>query len=286
MSFVLSELQKKLRILNRIKNFTLYLFGKLFLLDFPNKWSVHVIEKFMNLFYSVKIANKEFKLLSNSPLLLYRSKTFFSKEPETVRWIESIPRDGVYYDVGANVGLYAILASQYCRQVYAFEPVAVNYSILNQNLLNNRLDDKVTAYCIAVSDKSGFDTMRLSSGVIGSAHHTFANNKDACHQEFSPVFKQGAYGISLDELVDTYGLPFPTYLKVDVDGNEWMVIDGAKKMLQDSRLKSILIELNKNLKADDAVVKKITDSGFLLKETGEEASFNGMKIGNLIFYRR
>ena len=73
-------------------------------------------------------------MISNSDLLLYRSKTFHDKEPETNRWVETIPQDGIFFDVGANVGVFTILAGSFCRRVYAFEPVALNYSILNQNI--------------------------------------------------------------------------------------------------------------------------------------------------------
>lgn len=235
--------------------------------------------------YPVSVNGKTYQLLSNSDLLLYRSKTFHDKEPETNRWLEKIPRDGIFFDVGANVGVFTVLASSYCNQVYAFEPVALNYSVLNQNLMLNGLDDVATAYCIAISDKSHFDTMRLSSSIVGSAHHTFGVNRDACHKEFSPVFKQGAFAVSLDDLVYRYNFPCPTFLKVDVDGNEHLVIKGADSLLKDSRLKSVLIELNKSLEIDNSLIELIKSQGFKLEEVGSEAILNGMKIGNLIFYR-
>ena len=196
-----------------------------------------------------------------------------------------MPADGVFYDVGANVGIFSLMATLFCRKVYAFEPVAVNYSVLNQNILNNSLDNKATAYCLAVSDKSHFDTMRLSSGIVGSAHHTFGADRNANHENFSPAFKQGSFAVSLDDLVYTYQFECPTYLKIDVDGNEHLVIAGATKTLKDSKLKSILIELNKDLKIDQNLVEIIKSSGFDLTEVGEDSVFNGMKLGNLIFFR-
>lgn len=282
---MIQAINTKYKIIFRVKNVITDIFCKLFFLNFPNKWSMLVSELLGSLTYEVKIKDKSYKLLSNNNLLLYRSKTFSYKEPETNKWVENIPSDGVFYDVGANVGVYTILASAYCRRVYAFEPVALNYSVLSQNLLMNNLDKNTVAYCIAISDKSSFDTMRLSSTMIGSAHHSFGVDRDACHNEFSPVFKQGSFGVALDDLVYSYNFECPTYLKIDVDGNEHLVIGGATKLLKDSRLKSILIELNKNLKIDQGLVEIIKDNGFNLTEIGEEASFNGMKIGNLIFFR-
>lgn len=282
---MIQVLNKKFQIVFRLKNTITDLFCKLFLLNFPNKWSVLLANHINTMTLEVKIKNKSYKLLSNSDLLFYRSKTFFDKEPETCKWIESAPSDSIFYDIGANVGMFTVLASAYCKKVFAFEPVALNYSVLNQNLMMNQLDKNTISYCLAISDKSSFDTMRLSSTLIGSAHHTFGVDRDACHNEFSPVFKQGSFGVSLDDLVYKYNFECPNYLKIDVDGNEFMVIGGATDLLKDSRLKSILIELNKNLKIDQGLIETIKNSGFNLTEVGEEASLNGMKIGNLIFFR-
>ena len=259
----------------------------MFFLSRPNRWSVYISESLESLYVTIKFESKTFKLLSNTGLLLYRSKTFHDKEPDTNDWIKTIPNDGVFFDVGANVGVFTILASTFCRKVLAFEPVAINYSVLNQNIMINRLDDVATAYCLAISDKSHFDTMRLSSNVVGSAHHTFGKNIDACHEEFSPVFKQGAFAASLDDLVYKYGFECPTYLKVDVDGNENLVMAGAHELLKDQRLRSILIELNVSLEIDKGLIDQIKSQNFELSARGNEAFMsNGMKVENLIFFRK
>ena len=99
------------------------------------------------------------------------------------------------------------------------------------------------------------------------------------------MFEQGSLSMSLDDLVYKHNFDCPTYLKIDVDGNEHLVLAGASKLLQDPRLKSILIELNKNLKVDQGLVSYIQSCGFLLVEEGEEAIYKGSRIGNLIFSR-
>ena len=56
-------------------------------------------------------------LHADSPLGLYRARAC-QKEPETVRWIEEFVRPGdVFYDIGANVGAYSLIASKYCGGV-------------------------------------------------------------------------------------------------------------------------------------------------------------------------
>ncbi|MEE8438580.1 MAG: FkbM family methyltransferase [Micropepsaceae bacterium] len=58
-------------------------------------------------------------------------------------------------DIGANFGLYAIVLGlePNVREVIAFEPVKRNYNQLLANVFANRLDDKVTAHRLALSDK-------------------------------------------------------------------------------------------------------------------------------------
>lgn len=202
---MIKAINRRFKVIFTLKNIIADLFCKIFLLDFPNKWSVLISDRLQNLFYSILMNDRHLKMISNTDLLFYQSKTFHNKEPETNKWIASMPSDGVFYDMGANVGVFLILASYYCRKVYAFEPTAVNYSILTQNLMANSLDKNIAAYCLAIKDMFSFDTMRLSSGVIGSAYHSFGINKDACHQDYQHVFSQGCLGISLDDLVYSYG---------------------------------------------------------------------------------
>jgi FkbM family methyltransferase len=270
---------------SRVKSLAASAFARLTFLSFPNRWSVLVSEQLEGLTREVAVAGGRLRLLSNSDLLLQRSLSFHTKEPETNAWIGGMPADGVFYDVGANVGVFTLLAATRARKVYAFEPVALNYAVLTRNLMLNSLDSKAVAYCLAIGEKTSFDTMRLGSGVIGAAHHTFGRNVDACHQEFVPAFLQGALSMSLDDLVYSHGFECPTYLKIDVDGNEHLVIKGAARLLGDARLKSVLIELNKELAIDKGVVETIAAAGFRLAEAGGEEEMRGMRIGNLIFAR-
>lgn len=59
-------------------------------------------------------------------------------------------------DIGANFGLYTIVLGREpgIREVIAFEPVKRNYNQLCANIFANRLDDKITAHCMALSDKN------------------------------------------------------------------------------------------------------------------------------------
>jgi|APSaa5957512622_1039677.scaffolds.fasta_scaffold65391_1 FkbM family methyltransferase len=189
-----------------------------------------------------------------------------SKEPDTIYWIDHyINNDEVLYDIGANIGVFSLYAAHNINniKVYSFEPESSNYYYLNKNIYRNKFDNTILALNIALNDTSIISTLNLSSFIAGGSMHNFHDELDQNHEKLKPVFKQGAVGISLDELVLNFGLPVPNHIKIDVDGNEYKVINGMTKILRNKKLKSIAIELNDNLEIDDNIVQIIIESGFI-----------------------
>jgi len=74
----------------------------------------------------------------------FRADTFSTKEPETLEWLDRMPRGSVLWDIGANVGLYACYAAKVrgCR-VFAFELSVFNLELLARNIFLNRLTDSL-----------------------------------------------------------------------------------------------------------------------------------------------
>ena len=89
-------------------------------------------------------------------LCRWRAKNFLVKEPDTVAWIDSFYPGSVFWDVGANVGIFSIYASKFkdCRS-YAFEPSVFNLEILARNLFNNYLEANITIIPLAVGVTTG-----------------------------------------------------------------------------------------------------------------------------------
>ncbi len=256
-------------------------------LGVANRVSVSVIEQALQLTYNVPVGTKTLRFQTIGRLPLFRARTLFSKEPETITWIRTFAADDVLFDVGANVGMYSIYASAFCRRVYAFEPVFTNYFILNSNILLNDLSQSVRAFCVALSDEHKIDSMRLRSVGLGEAFNSFAENVTEAETTFQPVFEQGACSFTLDALVYEHGLECPTHVKIDVDGLEGRIVRGARRLLSDRRLKTILIELNRAKPADQAAVAHILESGFIAASQGSpETSAGGITFTNLIFVRK
>ena len=90
---------------------------------------------------------------------------------------------------------------------------------------------------------------------------------------FKPIHSQGVFGIDLDSFIDV--LPsIPNHLKIDVDGNEHLILIGAKKLLTNKNLKRILIELDEKRKDYETSKFMIEQSGFKLAEKKQSNIFN------------
>jgi FkbM family methyltransferase len=228
---------------------------------------------------------------AGNPRELSRIKAYVRKEPDTVEWINSHVRpNDVFYDIGANIGLYSILAARRLEgrgKVYSFEPESQNYASLNRNVYLNGLSDSIVTLCVAVSDAHTIDTFHVRGQLrAGEAIHQFRQAEDDFGRPFTPVHQQGMFGITLDDLCYSYDLDFPSHIKVDVDGHEHAVVDGARRVLRDLRLQTVLLEITDKPGGQDEVQSmfdEFQDAGFSVLKEARTAP--GRDAHNVIFSR-
>jgi FkbM family methyltransferase len=203
----------------------------------------------------------------------WRAETLLTKEPVTIQWIRAIPQGAVVFDVGANVGVYTLVAG-ICRKarVFAFEPEAQSYALLNRNLALNGLDRHVTAYCVAISDVRGLDRLYLSELGAGGSCHSFGAEVGFDLAPRTAAFVQGGVSFSIDELVSSGDVPVPEYVKIDVDGFEHKVVRGMRNTLRDAKLRSIIAELNPRIPEHCAARDELVSLGFRLDPAQVERS--------------
>lgn len=193
----------------------------------------------------------------------WRVDSLFEKEPITIEWIAGFGPGDVLVDVGANVGMYTIWAAKTRgAKVYAFEPEAQNFALLNRNIALNNLGERVKAYCLALSDQAGYSELHLSSLQVGGSCHSLGERVDFKHQPMKPAFSQGCISARLDDLVASGVVPPPDYIKIDVDGFEPKVIAGARRVLREHKVRSLLIEVNQNLADHMQMVGALMALGF------------------------
>jgi FkbM family methyltransferase len=166
-----------------------------------------------------------------------------AKEPETVAWLEqSLKQGDVLYDIGANVGAYSLVAARLPGNrnvsVYSFEPSAQTFDSLIENIALNGLADRVIALPIALTNQTGILQFAYSSTEAGAASHPGLMGAGAR--------SQSVLGYRLDDCVTHLSIPRPTHMKIDVDGSELLVLQGAEDLLQTQQLRSILVETDQD----------------------------------------
>jgi FkbM family methyltransferase len=132
---------------------------------------------------------------------------------------QEVSRNTVFYDVGANVGFYSLLASALVGlgRVFAFEPAPRNLGYLRKHLeLNSATNVEVLE--LAVSDKNGVTRFHVEpSGLMGH------------------LSSDGAIRVptaTLDSLVVEGRILPPDYIKMDIEGAELLALHGATETVQ------------------------------------------------------
>jgi FkbM family methyltransferase len=187
----------------------------------------------------------------------YRVNTLFTKEEDTIKWIDEFKgKNKVFFDIGANIGIYSIYSAMlHKNKTFSFEPQYNNCILLEKNIQINRLEEYINIIPnpIYSKNKSNFFFSKKEN-VQGSAFASFIQKK-SLHPYL--LRKRLALSFSIDFMVNKNLLPIPNYIKIDVDGNEYEVIKGSLKTLNSSYCKSILIE-NYRQKFIEKILKSLS----------------------------
>jgi FkbM family methyltransferase len=212
---------------------------------------------------SIQVEDKRLKFHTPNRMTQWRVESLFTKEPDTIAWLKQMKSGEVMVDVGANVGMYSVFGAV-CRgvQVHAFEPESQNYALLNSNIALNGLSGRVVAYPLALSDSSGANKLYLSDFTPGGSCHSFGEQVGFDLKPRGSAFAQGAFSVTLDQLVKSGAVPVPDHIKLDVDGFEHKVIAGALTTLRDPKVKTVLVELNTHLDEHRQVIQTLHELGF------------------------
>ena len=169
---------------------------------------------------------------------------FHDDEPDTLAWLDRLPDGAVLWDIGANIGQYTMYAAlQDGVRVLAFEPAGASYAILTRNIEINRMDDRVSAYCLAFSDKTALGDFNMATTEAGSSMHAFDETVNAYDEQIKVKFRQATVGLSIDDFIRLFDPPRPTHIKIDVDSIEDRIVAGAAGLLGPGSVESLWIEI-------------------------------------------
>jgi FkbM family methyltransferase len=238
----------------------------------------------------VDVNGHTLRFVTPTPLLQARANSVLEKEPETIEWIDGFDSGDVLWDIGANVGMFSLYTAR-CRKVpvLAFEPSADNFMILCRNIEINAFEGRVVPYCIAFAGTTALGVLNSPSCEMGAALHQFGARGE-CSRYWNGgkcSYAQGMIGFTIDDFIRQFQPPFPTRLKIDVDGLEWPILQGAEQTLRDLRLQSVMAELPISDEATrNRAVTWLSDAGFDLVLRGGIQESGGESAANHFFARR
>ena len=191
---------------------------------------------------SIKILDKEIKFFIPNQLLNWRVETFFTKEPETLEWINNFEKKDnlIFWDIGANIGLYSIYNSLKNPKstTIAFEPSSSNLRVLTRNISINNLEKNIKVISTPLTDKENiFQEMKEGQFIEGGALNSFGEKFDFEGKEFQANMKYNLLGTTMNYYIENLILEIPDYIKIDVDGIEHLILQGGDKFLMNKKVK-------------------------------------------------
>lgn len=196
------------------------------------------------------------------------TKNFY--ETETLnKWLPFIKDSKYIIDVGANLGNHTVFFSKKCsvKKLLAIEPYPDNFSLLQQNVADNRLSAVI---CVneAASDKAGYAVFgNTAQDNLGAVSVTVGANKI-----------DGSVKVTtLDSLIQKYKI-IPDFVKIDVEGSELSVLRGMSSVLKKHKPK-LWLEVTQETVED--VIDILSKSGYLLVDASAFNMFFMHKSNNI-----
>jgi FkbM family methyltransferase len=164
--------------------------------------------------------------------------SYEKREIELLRAI--VPEDGVFFDVGANVGYYSLAIATrrgFRGQVHAFEPLSPLFKLLSRSIAENDLGSCMSVRQVALADVPGLTTLTDAERSI---------NAGSCR--LSSATQSGPYSrvVEVDTLDNVTGCLCPDVIKVDIEGAEGLFMKGGLLTLKRNR-PTLLMEINSEL---------------------------------------
>jgi len=204
-----------------------------------------------------------------------RAATMLTKQPATIEWIDRFDPNGVFWDIGANVGVYSLYAAlRGDTRVVAFEPAAVNYFMLAANCEINRFEDRVRCVLAGLGSSKSLSCLAASQ-FAGAASFGFGGKK-------AQVFegRQAAIVLTMDQLVEEFDLPCPNYIKIDVPGLTLDILAGGERTLSSPDVREVHVEASETSSSGRRVIDALTRAGLCLDRSSAHGS------SDLTFIRR
>jgi FkbM family methyltransferase len=170
----------------------------------------------------------------------------------------------VFFDVGANVGQTstAALSTYPEATVLAFEPDKTSFDALTSNVHSARFK----AHNLALSDTNG-EARFFDYGALATSNSLVEDSQYAKRAQH-PVTVRTVHCETLDAFCASHGIDRIDVLKIDTEGHEMAVLEGASDMLAENRIRFIYVEFNTLLPKDGTTGGALLPIGNILEPLG------------------
>lgn len=179
------------------------------------------VNKFRNFSMYVKGKFKDIYIEDHFEVLLTDLITSYVKDNDT------------FLDIGSHYGYYSLMCGTKSKSivVHAFEPVKVNFDVLQKNITDNKLDN-IHIHNLAVSDRNGMARISIGESTDASSLHG--------HPIIKTTNVQKTKMISIDnfDVIKTFQV-----VKIDTEGHELSVLAGMRKKILKNK-PQIFLEFN------------------------------------------
>lgn len=151
---------------------------------------------------------------------------------------ENLRQGGVFYDIGANIGYFTMLAARQVGpvgRVCAFEPVARNAAAIVRSARLNGFGN-IDVFEKAAGARGGVAELNLAHHIGGAMLASIGAPPDRSGSVEVDV-------VTIDDFADARGLPPPSLVKIDVEGAELEVLRGMTETLR-SHAPVLIVELD------------------------------------------
>jgi FkbM family methyltransferase len=161
------------------------------------------------------------------------------EQADCANWMKAARYANTIFDVGANVGLYSLLAATVNPQstIYAFEPTDSIQAEFNANLrLNGIQNVQVEPFAVGATSAHGF--LHRSVGPTGDNEGTNYVTPDKLRDSDTEI-----HMVSLDDFCRERAIERIDLLKMDIEGGEYDALMGAQSLLERQAIGCLFIEL-------------------------------------------
>ncbi len=166
-----------------------------------------------------------------------------------------LPESGVFWDVGANIGIHAVSIARKMpkTRVFCFEPNPIMAKRIQINAELNQVTLNIQPTALGKEARKGF--LYLHQGNAGmSSTHNWSGQKE--NKKIEIKIKKA------DDLCPGLVDP-PNVVKIDVEGGEYDVLEGMERILGTKELRAVIFEDNLG---DSAAKKKLQEKGFRIQQ--------------------